>query len=374
MSIPASANGTGLRPYLLQHIRNVVGEPATPELKIENNGFLNFLQSQDKPEVLRLSDGKGGLNSAQIKYHQRLIPAYTRTSESCTQSAQMPYAEASVLLNVYREYSLYLPEELMAAYTSDCTEMLTAGTPPTKMMNELLTQICASANAILTALNGDLLTLAVANIGINRSTGNNTAKAINFTQNTNNLPLHDGITELMSDMTVNLVSGEPFIVGNGLWLNYFQQQKSKGIAQNGLNTAVEAGGLKFLYDNSSISLLGANQALAFEANATQIVEYLKFQGFKSGTRGTSDFGVISLPYQATSNLVKMVDFDYQLKYNDCPTVITDEYYGTTTTLDRGYQLILSKTCGLFQIPQGAYSAADPNYGVNGSFRYVATNV
>jgi len=67
-------------------------------------------------------------------------------------------------------------------------------------------------------------------------------------------------------------------------------------------------------------------------------------------------------------------FDVQLRYNDCATVFTDAYYGTQTTLQKGYNLIISKTSGLFTIPKDAYRGTDRLVGNRGTLLYEIENV
>ena len=76
-----------------------------------------------------------------------------------------------------------------------------------------------------------------------------------------------------------------------------------------------------------------------------------------------------------SDRIEMVEFDAQLKYFDCPTVLNDDYYGTkgTITVDKGFSLIITKQFGLFTIDQ-AYRATDRLNGNRGSYRYNFTNV
>jgi hypothetical protein len=152
------------------------------------------------------------------------------------------------------------------------------------------------------------------------------------------------------------------------------QQASKGMNQAGYNTTVEAAGVKFFFDQAAQTILGADQFVVVEPNTVQIVEYMQFTGFKAGQKpGSSIFGTLALPMQVGTEVLP-IEFDFQLKYVECPTSSIDQYYGTNITLQKGWVLILSKKCGLFQLPADSYSAIDPMVNVNGVFRYHATNV
>jgi hypothetical protein len=271
--------------------------------------------------------------------------------------------------------AIQIDDALIQRYTADAIAMKQLGSGPTDVMNEFLTQVIAGTDALLQAINIDLGALLYANIGKNRLTGNNAAQAINISLDTTNLPLNGGLTKVSTDYTNNLGYGKPFIVGNGLIQGYFMQQKMKGNAQNGVNTSIEAADFTYIQDINSITGLGANQFITLQPNCAQLVEVFKFKGVFGGHKGQSDFFTMTLPYQATPNHVELMEFDCQLKYFDCGgNIMTDAYYGTSITVGRGYNLIISKKFGLFQIPSDAYRGTDALTGNNGILRYSLTNV
>lgn len=359
-------------------MKNVVGMGALPQTKIEHVGFLNLLQSQNKPQVLRLNLENGHRQSVQIKYLQRYTEDYAGTDESavCTNTNFEAYKEASALLSSFRFFAVHIEDETIAKYEDDASNMISAGTPPTQLMNEFLERLMVGANAILGGVRTDLLTSLIGTgIGINRATGSAAAKSVNFAKDVTMLPLDEGINEILSDFSINLLSGNPLILtgAGSLFHKFMLQQYAKGMAQNGLNTAIEATLPKLFVDAKMTTLAGANQFLAIERDSVQIVEYLQYKGLKAGWKpGASQFGTIPLPMLVDGEVLP-VEFDYQLRYNDCDASFVDEYYGTPMTLKKGYNIILSKKSGLFQIPADAYRAIDPNVGVNGVLRYTATN-
>jgi hypothetical protein len=377
MSIPTMALGQGLRPFLLRHMRDIVGQGALPQTKIERLGFLNFLQSQQKPQVLRLNKSNGHRESVQVKYLQRYTEEFASKTEAnvCNNTLFDPYHETSATLSSFNFIPMHLEDELIAQYEDDASAYVNAGKPATQLMNEMIERIMVMANAILAGMRTDLLTsLVTSGIGTNRVTGNNAAKTVNFPLNTTNLPLGSGINEILSDAWINLMNGTPQIIGSGLFNKYALMQYAKGEDQSGLNTALTTRGYDFFYEQGCANLLGADQILVVQPNAVQLVEYLQFTGFKAGVRpGKSIFGTIQLPMQMGENIIP-IDFDYQLRYEDCPTTLVDNYYGTTTTIQKGFTLILSKKCGLFQIPSDAYRGTDPMVNNNGVLRYQITNV
>lgn len=376
MSIPQMTLGQGWQPYLLAGIQDLIGRDNTAYLKIDNYGVLNMLNSQTKSryQTLNRPGSEGQVDVVQMKYLQPAIEADVMNTDNCTQTNQQLWREASVTTSMFSAYALYLEDEKITHYQNDAAQMMTAGTPATPVISEFWMEVTAACNAIYAQMNRNLSTKLYANIGVNRVTGNNAAQSVNIAQDTTNLPLNNGITKIQTDYQNNLMYGRPWVVGSGNIQGYFKQQVAKATAQNGLNTRIESQDMDFYFDIQSSSLLGANQCIVGAPDSCKLVESFKYKGFRAGQRGTSYFGTIMLPYQATPNTVAMMEFDFQAKFYDCPSnSFTDYYYGTPITVNRGWNLIISKSYDLFQVPSDSYVAADPMFGNNGTLRYTITN-
>lgn len=371
----AFQTGIGLNPYLLKGIESVFGEENAPALKIDNLGFLNLLQSQNKTLNVNRPSAPGAVEFVQVKYLQRFVSGMTTTSDTCANGFVNPYLEATVPLNVFRQIAIYIEDALIQEYTDDANRTGSLGLPPTKVMNEMMSQISAAANAILVDVDKDLQNLLV--VGTNPATGSAAAATVNFTLDTTNLPLNDGLTKVLTQVQqAEFATGKPQIFGSGLMLNFMNQQIAKGNNQSGLNTSIEAAGVQFYYDQYAQGIFGVNQFLAISPDAVQLVEFSRYTGPYGGRKGISDFGSFVLPMQMTPTKVMPVQFDYQLRYLDCPSEVAgiNDYYGTPVSGYRGWQMIISKKCGLFQIPQNSYRANDYLAASNGVLRYTATNV
>jgi len=366
--------GQGFRPYLLRAANSIFGDAAYPGYKLDPQGFLNLLQSQNKPQVLTLNNAAGHKNTVQVSYKQRFTKDFTDTSKSCDVTSVLSRQEASVDLSSTRQIAIYLADETVAQFEDEASRTVAVGQPAGQIAAELLDDILHAANAILQGVNDDLLTLAVAAIGKNRVTGSAAAKTLNVPLNTTNLPLNAGMNEILSDYKINGGKGRPQIVGSGLMHNFMLMQAAKGMDQSGLDTKIQGAGADFYLDLSASSILGANQVIAYEPNAVQIVEYMEYTGFKAGVKpGSSEFGVIALPAVASDGSLLPVKFDWQLKYIDCPTTLTDAYSGQSATYQKGWSFIMKKDFGLFQLPSDSYRQEDGNYSVNGALRYNVTN-
>ena len=98
--------GQGFRPYLLSALKDITGNPAYPGYKLDPHGFLNLLQSQTKPNVLKLNTAGGHKNTVQVKYKQRLTKDFTDTTKSCDNTVVIPTAEVGFLGVVRNEETL----------------------------------------------------------------------------------------------------------------------------------------------------------------------------------------------------------------------------------------------------------------------------
>jgi len=360
----------GFAPYLLHHIKQIAMQ-STPQYKMEVPGYLNMLLSQSKPTEVRLNNENGHRKTVRVKSKQRATKDMTDTTKSCDNVLVPVWQEQELALEVTRQIAFHIPDETIAQYTDDASRTVTVGQPATPLMNEFFENILTHTSALMEAVSDDLFTLGAARIGVNRVTGNNATQTININKDGDINPLTDGITKILTDYKRNGGVGRPQIVGAGLMLAQEMQRNALTFNQSGLNLP-QLSQWDFYYDEESESALGTNQIVAYEPNAVQLVEYMEYTGFKAGVKpGGSTFFVITLPVMV-NGLIKPVMFDAQLKYNDCDTEFTDAYYGTTLTLGKGYNLILSKQCGLWTI-DNAYRGTDVLSGNRGSYRFTLTN-
>lgn len=363
----------GFAPYILQHIKEIA-KGATPQNKIELPGFTQSLVTAHSRGVIKNDTGFGQYRTVKVKKKQRYTTADTETEASCEVTNVQGYTETDVSVANYRQLAVHIEDEVIAgyeAYANSPTGLIGASVSP-----EFIDEMMLAANALLGAVNSDLVTLAAAAVGRNRRTGLTTAATINIGKDTNVASLTDGVTQIKSDFRFNNMNGMPIVVGGGLMSNYMLQQASKSPAQNGIDTRIQAAMLDFYYDNDVANILDENNVLVYEKDAVQLVEYLKYRGpLKSGYKGTSWFGVAPLPVMVTTasgglSLVP-IEFDVQLKYNDCEAEFSVD--GQDTVLQKGWNLIMSKNFGLLTITTGAYRSSDVLFGTRGSLLYDITN-
>lgn len=359
----------GFCPYLLQDIGAITGN-ANPMYKIQPNGFTGMLLTAGTPAAIQNAPGNGHFKTVQVKYMKRATVAQTDTSLSCDQTQINSYNEATVSVANIRQYSFHVEDETMAAYCDPTTTRVSAGSLPGGVLSEVLSQIFSGANAILHGVNQDVLGLLT--WGKNKVTGNNAATTMNISKDLTVQSLTAGVTQLLADYKKNYLTSRPQIVGQGIFINYVLQAAYSTPNIYGFDTKMALGNFDFWNDSDFDSTIGTNQIGVFEPNSIQLVSYLKYTGFKSGTFGTDTFGTITLPMYMADEVVP-VSFDIQVRYHPCATEVTNAYTGQALSIEKGWQVILSKNFGLFQLPTDSYRAEDQAHGINGALRYSVTN-
>lgn len=367
--------GQGFMPYVLADLKSAVGQGATPEYKLQPTGFMNFLLRQPRNVETKLNNAAGHKMQIQKYFRQPYTVDFVDTTKSCDQVNVPARLETSVDISNTVQFALYYNDETIAQYENEASNTIAKGQPASPFMQEMVAGIVSATRAMTSKMNSSLVTLMSTKIGVNRVTGNNSAKTININKDETINPLAAGLTEIMSDYKRNLMDGRPQVIGGGLFDKFISQQAAKSFSQSGLSTSalVVASGLDFNFDMDVETILGTNNIIVAEPGAVQLVEYLEYTGFKAGVKpGASSFGIIPIPVQVNDK-VEVVMFDYQLSYVDCPTTMTDAYYGTSLSLGKGWRLILSKQFGLFTIPTNAYRGTDVLNGNRGTLRYNITN-
>lgn len=365
------ANGFSLG--ILQHIKEIA-LGATPQYKIELPGFTQSLVTAHTPGLIKNDSFDGHFKTVKVKKKQRYTTANTSDKASCEETNVQGYTEDTVSVGSYRQIAVHIEDEIIAAY--DAAASAPVGLIGTQVPAEFMDELMNASNALLSAINADLVTLAAGAVGVNRRTGDALPSLINIGYDVTKSPLNDGLTQILSDFRLNNMKGRPIVVGSGLFNSFMLQQAAKQAALNGLDTRIQAAGVDFYYDNDVAGTVGTNDILVYEKDAVQLVQYLKYQGFKAGAKGTSIFGTIALPYTTTTASgglsIVPINVDVQFKYNDCDAdFIVD---GEGATLLKGWNMILSSNFGLWTIPSDAYRNTDPLAGNRGSLVYEVTNL
>lgn len=373
--------GKGLAQALIISAKEAFKD-AYPGEKITPLGYMQYLLSNTKPNVINSGkdDGSGYVRNAILRFMQRGKPGQSVTADNCSIQTRAAYQDYIVPATQFRALGITFEDDMIAGYERDALSMMNVGTPSTAIMKEVWDVIISQANGLFADINNDLLAIQAANFGVNITTGNNTAKTINFALNGANNNLEAGMTEVMADAFENesKLQGAT-IVGSGLILNYSLQQKAKGFDQAGVNTSL----LQipdFKYDPYAQAAWGVNKFGLFEKDAVAFINTVRFRGSKSGLRGGDYFFSLKLPvYDSVGQgSFKDFEFDVQLSYRTCVETVQIGAFNANTnppvTMGRGWNIILMSSYQQVNIPAESYAVGDRLRSNNGTYLYTATNV
>ena len=369
----------GLAPYLLNDIASIAGG-ATPNRKLDVNGLLAVCYNNQINSPITTIEGDGHKKEVHIRYRQR--PTFSMTDTvpfNCTDVNIPARLETTISVGSGRQIAYMLTDQLVASYMNDASKRMSipGSTPTSGASAEMMDIIYSAANALLTAMNRDLIGLVT--WGRNAVAASTAAQTLPLAQSSpTTMVLGSGETKLMTDYVLSGLTGRPQVVGGGKFLSYMFQQYAKSNNSAGLNTAIIASNWDFYPDitiGSSVGLNDADGIGVFEPGSIHIVEALEYQGFAAGQfPGDSIYGVLPLNYTDYMGNTAVIKFDFQLRYITCPTTFVDTYVGgNTASQTKGWQLIMKKDFGLFQTPTNAYRNDDRNFFVNGAMRYTVTN-
>ena len=370
------ANGLGYCPALLRTIEQVAGDNA-PSRKLHNAGFMAMLNCCANSSVNPINDGSddvGHTRALTVSYRQRPTVDQVQTEEDCDINRIPVKAEWSLPGYTHLQHSQYLSDEEVSKFCEEASRERSIGTPPTRIMEEHYGLFLESANVVMKAANRELVTDAATQFGINVTIGSANGKVINIERQGNQLILDNGIVDMMRDFQENEICGEPCLVGGGLFTAYEMQRASMCCNSAGVDLS-RTGIPRFFFDKDTQSIWGANNIGVFAPGSLQLLSLNRYQKSFAGQRGTSFFTSFALPINEfgcnADECLKDLVFDLQLKYIDCPTVVTVN--GVNTTVDRGWQIIVSKKFALWVQPTTGYATGDSLQDTNGTLRYQISN-
>lgn len=365
----------GFCPALLTTIE-AVAEQNAPSRKLSIAGFLAALFCCQNSTVSPVNSqfDMGHYRTLTVKYRQRPTVSHVQDEDDCDINRIPAYAEWNIPSLGHKQSSFYLSDDTIQQYCRDASMTRAAGLPPTQVMMEIYSLILEHANVVLKAINQDLITDMATQFGENVTTGSSTGKVININEDGGKLILDNGIVDMLRDFQENEICGNPCIVGGGLFAAWNQAQVISCCNAAGLDYS-RLGMPNFYFDKDSQTIWGQNTVGVFAPGSVKFIGRNKFEGSFAGQRGTSFFTTFPLPVNEfgcnLDECLSDLKFDLQLKYIDCPTEVTVN--GTPTTVNRGWQAIISKDYALWVQPTSAYASGDDLEGTNGTLKYFFSN-
>lgn len=366
----------GFCPAVLLHI-NDVAEGNAPGRKLHIAGFLSALFCCQNSTVSPLNterfDG-GHYRPMTVKYRQRPTLSHVQDEDDCDVNRIPSYSEWNVPSLGHKQSSFFLTDDTIQQYCRDASATRAAGAPPTTVMQEIYDLMLEHANIVMRAINVDLVTDMATQFGENTTTGSDNGKVINIERTGNGMILDNGLIDLMRDIQENEICDNPCFIGGGLWSALNMAQVIACCNNAGMDIS-RIGMPRFYYDKDTQSIWGQNSAALLAPGSVKFIGRNKYVGPFAGQKATSFFTTFAMPVQEfgcnLDECLRDLIFDMQLKYIDCPTTITVN--GVETTVNRGWQVIISKDYALWVQPTNAYAASDPLADTNGTLKYFLTN-
>ena len=230
-----------------------------------------------------------------------------------------------------------------------------------------------TANIVMKAANRELVTDMATLFGENVTTGSDTGKVININRKGDQVILDNGMIDMLRDFQENEICGEPCLVGGGIFAAYEMSRVAQCCNAAGFDLS-RIGVPRFFFDKDSQLLWGPDAVGAFAPGSVKLIERLKYRrAFAGGPKGNSFFFTAALPIQefGCADPCQATSFDVQARYYDCPTVVDGP--SGPVTVNRGWQIIVSKNVALWVQPTDAYAAGDELEGTNGTLKYYFDN-
>lgn len=341
-------------------------------------GFLAALFCCQNSTVSPINDANqanGHIGSGlTVKYRQRPTSSHVSDTDDCDIDRIPAFAEWTLPTLGFKKTSFFLDDLTIQKYCEDASRQRSVGQPPTQVMQEHWDLIIEHANILMSEINKDLIADMATQFGENTVTGSNTGKVININRNGDQVILDDGIVDVLRDMQENEICADPCFIGGGLWSAWNMSQVMACCNQAGMDLS-RIGLPRFFFDKSTQSIWGENSAAMLSPGSVKFIGRNKFAGAFAGQKGTSFFTKLPLPVEEfgcnNDSCLRDLVFDLQLRYIDCPTTIN--VGETPTTVNRGWEVIISKEYALWVQPTNAYAADDDLEGTNGTLKYFLSN-
>lgn len=364
----------GYCPALLRSIESIAVENA-PSRKLHVAGFLAMTFCCQNSSVSPINDGyesNGQQRALTVSYTQRPILSQVQDEDDCDVNNIPTKSEWNLPALRHKQYSFFIADEEITKYCAEFAASVAVGAPAQRVQREHYDRMLEGANIVLRAINRDLVTLAATEFGNNVVTGNAAARTINIPQ-TPNMNVSTGMIQLLRDFQENEICGDPCLVGGGTFAGVEIAQQIACCNNAGLDFS-RLGLPRFFYDKDTQAIWGTNSLGAFAPGSVKFISRQKYVGPYAGEKGNSVFFTMALPvaeFGCAPDCLNDLVFDVQMRYIDCPTSITVN--GTAQTVNRGWQVIISKTYALWVQPDDAYRVTDPLGGTNGTLLYEITN-
>lgn len=319
-------------------------------------------------QIIRQANDNGTGHSKEVRvvYKQRQLPSDVVDTKSCDAGPQMNYIEETLQINNFKQVSFTMTEAQLRTYCEAYSQLISitgANSPgmiaeraagigaaqgALSVVRELYNDIQLSTNALIQAVNDDLLTQ------IQASAGNWYGGTVNpsyTVEGTDGSIYAAGLFAMKQNYMNTGFNGAPIIIGGAgalqrVWMN---DSRYFGQGANGINFSTvrdNTGLAEFYFDPNVNTRLGSEDAaIVFAPGSIVFTPFLEYVG-QFGNIGTMTRFTAPLPG------LERVSADFRILPSEC----TEEY-----------NVFISMAYDSFSPNDGMFPAGDVNAGVNGVF-------
>lgn len=368
----------GYCPAIVTQIGAVAGGNA-PGTHLAPAGFLKMLFCCQNSSVspINANNENGHTRPMTVVYRKRPTVSLVRDTDTCDIDGIPNRDEWTIPGLLHREVSFFISDKEISKYCQEASAPAAiGGVRPTGFMQEHLRTYFDYAAILLQSVNTALVSLQSTKFGENLIDHSALGRVVNINRSGADFALDDGMVAFLAEIKENEICDTPCLVGGGLIERYDMARLLQCCTAAGINVA-QLPFPQLFPDRDTQTLWGANSFGVFAKGSVKFLSADKYVGDFAGEKGNSTFFNVAFPVQEfecadMAQCLRDLSIDVQVRYIDCPTEILVN--GTPQTVNRGWQVILSKEFGLWTQPTTGYADGDPLEGTNGTLKYYATNV
>jgi len=347
---------------------NLINNPANVGIMGGTLAALTDPSNLRAGQIIRQANdnGTGHNREVRVVYKQRQLASDVVDTKSCEAGPQMNYIEETLQINNFKQVSFTLSEAQLRAFCSAYSELvqLTGANQPgmiaeranaigaaqgaLSVVREMFVDIQLSSNALIQAINADLLGI------IQSAAGNWYGGATNpsyTVEGTDGSIYAAGLFSMKQNYMNTGFNGAPIIIGGAgalqrVWMN---DSRYFGQGANGINFSTvrdNTGLAEFYFDSNANTILGSEDAaIVFAPGSIVYTPFLEYVG-QFGNIGTMTRFTAPLPG------LERVQADFRILPSEC---------------EETYSVFMSHAYDAYSPGTSMFPAGDPNEGVNGVF-------
>lgn len=347
---------------------NLINNPANVQLMGGTLAALTDPSNLRAGQIIRQANDNGSGHSKEVRvvYKQRQLASDAVDTKSCDAGPQMNYIEETLQINNFKQVSFTLSEAQLRTFCESYSQLvqLTGSTSPGQIaerangigaaqsplsvVREMFIDIQLSANALVQAINADLLGQ------IQSAAGNWYGGATNpsyTVENTDGSVYAAGLFQMKQNYMNTGFNGSPIIIGGAgalqrVWMN---DSRYFGQGANGINFATvrdNTGLAEYYFDSNAGTILGSDDAaIVFAPGSIVYTPFLEYVG-NFGQIGTMTRFTMPVPG------LERVSIDCRILPSEC---------------EETYSFFMSHYYDTYSPGTSMFPAGDPNEGVNGVF-------